>query len=435
VGGFNRNENQIVVTEQERGGNGPVKAPSGPELETPDLHRFPADSGAGTEGGEVRTLEVVDYGRGANVRLPSSDLEAAGFDPPDHNTVVRLGLKEVKSEDIETVFARYNTKDHRAEAYVGDIGGAKGSRYELVEARGVDEGRLVKEFERGKCEHLENVRLEHSGGKMFLNVDERRVELEDYRISTGGSHAMVRGKLEGREGCKIEFDGRKAVVLFGRDYHVEEMKMQGDSLVVGYAQSRNAKYEHRMHLEHLEAPERPSLNQFSDSKMLSHVEMFERPEKAEGTYHFILDRTSQAEIRALLEDAGERGDRAYGMMKAEISERLVPNILESAGWERVKWHPFNNSGKEGADAPGTDWLVRTPDGKAVLMEVKWFENQRDGAKKAAAQVRDDFEENKERLDVEITGAYIAIVGYDEDNKDGKTFRITVLRVLDLENLR
>jgi hypothetical protein len=355
------------------------------------------------------------------------DLEQAGYDPTDHNAIVQLGLRPEGSEEVQTVFARYSARDRRVEAYVGDVGGEKGSRYEVVEAKGVDEDALVRAFERGKCEHLDNVRLEHAGDRMLLNVDGRGVELEGYKTATSGSHLVVRGKLEGRDNCKVEFDGRRASVKFGRDYPVEGMRMAEDELVVKYEQSRNEVHEHRMHLEHLAAPERPSLNQFDKPQMLEHVRVLNRPPRIEGMYQVGLDKPSQDEVRGLLADAPD-----YGVMKAEISERLVPNVLESLGWERVERHPFSSVRKDSAAANGVDWLMRDPDGNMVLVEVKWFEDRRNGIRRAASQVKDDFHANKHNPDLNLKAAYIAIVEYDEESRENTPMKIHVLRVVDKE---
>ena len=408
-------------------GEVPEEVPAA-EVEMPDFHRFPADAQV-EHGEEVRTFEAVDYGKGDVVRIPKSDLGSKGFEPePGENAVVRVSLRDVEGEEVETAFARYNASDRRAEVYVGDIGGEKGSRYELVEARAVDEDRLAREFEKGKCEHLGGVGLVHEEGRMFLAVDERRMELEGHRLSTSGSHVILRGEIEGKESCKIEFDGRAASIKVGRDYHDDGMRVEKDELVIDYVQSKSERHERRVYLKHQEAPERPSLGQFGEPGVRGHVELFERPEKAEGTYHFILDKWMQDEIRDLLAKANERGDRAYGMMKGEISERLTANLLESTGWERVKWHPFDDTGKRGADARGTDWLMRTPDGELVLMEIKWYEDEPDACKKAVVQLEKDFEKHRMELEPDLRGAFIAIVGYDEENPDGKTFRANVLRV-------
>jgi hypothetical protein len=270
---------------------------------------------------------------------------------------------------------------------------------------------------------------------MFVNVDDRRVELEDFRLNTSGANVILRGKLDGEDSCKIEFDGQRASIRFGRDYPVEGMRMEGDELVVRYAQSRSEEHERRIPLEHLQEPDRPSLNQFAKPEMLDHVKMFDYPERVEGMYQFVLDKDSENEIKKLLVDASQRGENDYGMMKAEISERLVPNMLELVGWERIEWHPFNTTEREGADAPGTDWLLRTPDEKVVLTEIKWYENTRDGIKKAKSQVEDDFRDHKDDPHLKLDGAYIAIVDYDEDNRDGRPIRVHVLRVRPKEDLR
>lgn len=432
VGSYNRNDDQALVTKQEQS---PGKARPDSALETPDLHGFPAghEAKAEPEVEEVRTLEAVDYGKGAVLRVPKTDLEEAGFQPEaGQNSIVELGLKNAENEEVETVFARYVASDRRAEAYVGDIGGEKGSRYELVEAREYDEDRFVRDFERGKCEHLQNVGLEHAEDKLFLVVDNRKVELEDYRLSTSGSDAVLRGKIDGDSNCKIGFDGKRASVRFGRDYPVEGMRMDGDDLVVGYAQSRREKHEHRLYLEHLQTPEQPSLNQFGKPEMREHVTMFDHPERVEGMYQFVLDKVTQKEAGTLLDGALERGDNQYGLMKAEISERLVPNLLEFAGWERIEWHPFNESRKEGASANGTDWLLRTPDGKLVLTEVKWWTDIERAEYKGEPQVVKDLDSHQYYKGEKIVGAYVALVYWDVDDSPMKVYLKRVVPRVNLE---
>lgn len=427
---FNQNDNQVVVTEHE-GPEGTGKAQPAPDVETWDFRRFPSGDLVEREE-EVRTFEVVDYGKGGVVRLPKTDLEEAGAElEPGQNKILQVGLRDVESEEVETAFARYNGSDRRAEVYVGDIGGTKGSRCELVEAREVDEDTLVKEFEKGKCEHLQNVTLEHADEKMFLNVDGRRVELEDYRISTSGSHAVLRGKLDGDDRCKVEFDGRRASVMFGRDYPVEGMWMEGDVLAVKYAQSRNMSHEHRMYLEHLESPERPSLSQFDRPEMLEHVKMFDHPERVQGLYQFVLDKEARDEIKTLLRDADRLGDSQHNMMKAEISERVVPNMMELVGWERVERHPFNKSTKEGASANGTDWMMRTPAEKLALIEIKWQGNKENAMRKGESQVARSFDEHRPYKGLEVEAAYIAIVDWTVDEEP---IKIYVKRVRPEESL-
>lgn len=333
------------------------------------------------------------------------------------------------------MFARYDESDRRAEAHVSGIGGEKGDRYEPVSATEYTEDRFVTDFDDNKCEHFENVRLEKEEDRMFVEVDRRRVELEEHRLSTSGHEAVLSGKLGGEADFKVEFDGDRESVRFGRGYPVEGMRVEGDELVVAYSQSRNERHEHRVHLEHLEEPERPSLGQFDEPEMREHVRMVEKPEGVEGLHQFDVDEAAHDEIKKLLADAEERGENEYGHMKAEISERLVPNMLELAGWESIKWHPFNETEKEGSTANGSDWLLRTPDGKVVLAEIKWYENRGEAIRKATTQVADDFKDHQDDPDLKLEGAYIAIMDYNEDNEDDSPVKIHVLRVRTQEELK
>jgi hypothetical protein len=427
IGGYVLSERQIPVTE--------AGAPPKPEpkLETDGLHRIPAEAEVELEA-EPRTLEAVDYGKGVVLRAPKTDLEEAGADlEAGQNAILKLGLKDVKTEEVEPVFARYVASDRRAEAYVGDIGGEEGSRYELVEAEKYDEDGFVKDFERGKCEHLQNARLERIEDKMFVEVDNRRIELQDYRLATSGSHVVMKGKLEGESDCKFEFDGRRASVRFGRDYPVEGMRMEGDDLVVKYAQSKNEKHEHRLHLEHLEAPERPSLSQYGRPEMLEHVKALDHPERVEGLYQFVLDRAVQTEIRRLL-DKEERiaGENARDKLKGDIGEILTANLLELSGWERIKRHPFNDNRKEGVSANGPDWLILTPNQKQVIMETKWWNDSTRAEARASLQVEKDFEHKSKRQELGIVGAYVAIIDWKIDDNPMKIY---VKHVIPKEELK
>lgn len=436
VGGYFPYENQVAVTEQE--------APSGPPLDevrvqTEDLHRIPDDCEveAEPEADEARTLEVVDYGKGATVRVPKTDLERLGFDPDEagEKSIVELQLKDYESEDeeLKTVFARYVSSDRRAEVYVGGIGGEKGDEYEPVRAREYTEERFVRDFDRNKCEHLQNVRLEGEEDRLFVEVDGRKVELEGHRLSTSGHQVMLSGKLGGEADFKVEFDGRKETVRFGRGYPVEGMKMEGDELVVSYAQSRNEKHNHRIYLEHQEAPERPSLKEFGLPEMLEHVKAFDHPDRVEGTYQFILDKAVQKEAGTLLDEAWKRGgDNERDMLKGDVGEVLVPNLLELVGWERIKRHPFNDTRKEGVGANGTDWLLRAPDEKLVMVEVKWWGDSTRAELKGGLQVGKEYDVRRPYQGEEILGAYVATMDWSVDDNAVKVF---VKRIRPEANLR
>lgn len=197
--------------------------------------------------------------------------------------------------------------------------------------------------------------------------------------------------------------------------------MEGDNLLVRYAQSRNEKHERRLYLGHLEMPERPPLNRFDRPEMREHVKALDHPPRIIGAYQFKVDNVVRNEIRVLQDETMKRGKNEGDLMKAEISERLVPNLLELSGWERIKRHPFNETRKEGASANGADWLLRTPDGRVALMEVKWYGDQEDAVRKASSQVADDFRENKQYKGLKIEAAYIGIMDWGVDDHPVKIY--------------
>lgn len=420
---YTRNDGQVLVIEH----TSPGHEKEG-QAETPGLQRL---QGQNEREEEQRVLEAVDYGKGANVRVPMRDLEQAGYGPPDHNAIVQLGLRPIEGDEVEAVYARYNASGRRAEANVGDIGGAKGSKYELAEAKGVDEDKMVRDFERGKCEHLQNVRLEHEGGKMFLNVDGLQVELEGYKMSTGGSHLVLRGKLEGKDDCKLEFDGHRAAVKFGRDYPVEGMRMEGDELVVKYVQSKNEVHEHRQSLDHPDIGDRKlSLGQLDKPEALRLARLLDAPEGTDGVYTFAVDKRLQESVRSILEGAVEEGTRRYGVVKGEVGEGLISNLMNLAGWERIERHPFNETRKVGVTGNGTDHVFRDPDHKLSISESKYWGQIESALKRGEIQVGAYYDRRRKYQGEEIERGYVMAMDW---NLNDDPIRIHVRRVRPVVN--
>lgn len=102
-----RSENQITVTVQEQPERRD-KTSAEPELDTPALRSLPYDSTAsGYKVEEPRVLEAVNYGKGAVLRVPKTDLEKAGFEPEaGENAIVEVKLRNQEAGELETVFVR-----------------------------------------------------------------------------------------------------------------------------------------------------------------------------------------------------------------------------------------------------------------------------------------------------------------------------------------
>ena len=424
-------ESQAAVVEREPNTQGEFSGDE--ELRAkPEAHDSPSFQSEAQPRAELvsgeRVREAVDYGKGVVERFPKTELVDKGFDPDEasKNPIVELRLHDHQdeAEPYKTVFARYVSSDRRAEAYVGGIGGKEGDKFSVAEASEYTEDRFVRDFERNKCEHFENVRLAREEDRLFVEVDNRRVGLEGHRLSASGHRVVLSGKLHGDADFKVEFDGRRESVKFGRGYPVEGLRIEKDELVTRYAQSRSEKHEHRAYLEHLDTS-RPALNQFDKKEMRNQVWVKGNPETDEGTYHYVLGKPAQDEIGALLREPPGLGHREFGLIKAEINERLGPNLLEMSGWERIERHPFSRVRKDGASTNGTDWLVRTPDRDLALMEVKWWEDFSMAEKKGESQVAKDLRDHPHYKGERIVRGYVATT---EWNIDDSPMRIRIKRV-------
>ncbi|MDG6898924.1 MAG: hypothetical protein JRN24_04200, partial [Nitrososphaerota archaeon] len=285
-----------------------------PQLVEPqdlELYEFKLDDiePRGTESGwdqDPRFFEAIEHQRGDMLRLPDSDLEGAGarIGELENREILEVELRDVSDEgaSFRTVFGRYDADNRRAEVYLGSDLDHAGHEFQLEMVESYSEKKIVEDFNEHKCEHLDNVRLELEKEDVFLNVDGRRIPFEDRQLVTNGSEAALKGRI-GDDDFKVSYDGTGSTVRLGRGYVVNEMRTEGDALVVNYSQSRSEKHDHRVYLEHVDEPERPSLGQFDKTAMRDHVREYDHPERIEGEYQFVLDGDAQREIAALLDDA------------------------------------------------------------------------------------------------------------------------------------
>jgi hypothetical protein len=220
-----------------------------------------------------------------------------------------------------------------------------------------------------------------------VEVDGRRVELERHRLSTSGHQAVLSGKLGGGEELKIEFDGKKERVRFGRGYPTEDLHVQGDALVVNYTQSVAEKHNRRIQLESVESEgRRLSMRDLGKPEALALVMQANSPEGNGGIYTFQVDRRLQESVRPILDSAMERGPAAYRTAKGEVGELLIPNLMTLCGWKEVGRHPFNETMKDGVTANDVDHAVWDRDHRLSIIEAKYWGQIDQAIKRGTIQV-------------------------------------------------
>jgi hypothetical protein len=236
----------------------------------------------------------------------------------------------------------------------------------------------------------------------------------------------MRGKMDGEDDCKIEFDGRRVSVRFGRDYPVEGMRAEGDELVVAYAHSRSEKHEHRHLLNTLQADDwGSSLGRLDQPEALKHVRLLEAPEGTDGIYTFGVDRSLQESVRSMFEEALNEGRRRYGTVKGEVGENLISNLLTLANWEAIERHPFNERKKDGVSGNDTDHAFWDPERRLSISESKYWGNVEGSLKRGEIQVGAYYDRQRRYNGREVERAYVMAI---EWNLNDDPIRVHVKRV-------
>nr|WP_276977575.1 hypothetical protein [Ferrimicrobium acidiphilum] len=109
--------------------------------------------------------------------------------------------------------------------------------------RRYDLASFVDDFNGAKGLSLANLRLGTDGSAAWMEVDGRRIQMLDTKLTTFGSMVNLLGTI-GKEGpdIKFEYDGRVAVARFKGHPQIELVQIIGDELQIRYAQSKDEKH-------------------------------------------------------------------------------------------------------------------------------------------------------------------------------------------------
>ena len=192
-------------------------------------------------------MRSIRNSKGVVLRVPRTALEENGFHPGGDGSRELVELRLVWASGghghSETVFANYYPADRRAEVYLGRLGSAEACQFKVNGTKRYDLACFVEDFNDAKGLNLANLRLGTDGRTAWMEVDGRRIEILDSKLTTFGSMVNLLGTI-GKEGpdIKFEYDGRVAVARFKGHPQIELVQIIGDELQIRYAQSKDEKH-------------------------------------------------------------------------------------------------------------------------------------------------------------------------------------------------
>ena len=199
-------------------------------------------------------MRPIRNSKGLVLRVPRTALEENGFHPNGAGSRELVELRLVWTSGghghSETVFANYYPADRRAEVYLGRLGSAEACQFKVNGTKRYDLECFVDDFNDAKGLSLANLRLGTDGRATWMEVDGRRIEILDGKLSTFGSMVNLLGTI-GKEGpdIKFEYDGRVAVARFKGHPQIELVQISGDELEIRYAQSKDEKHTYSVKMQ------------------------------------------------------------------------------------------------------------------------------------------------------------------------------------------
>ena len=366
---------------------------------------------------EKRKFTVVAGRHGPKVNLSEPALKGPGV-PTAESGVVELRVKK-PSESVRRVYARWDPVWGSMELHLGSAGFAVGDEVEVVGGRRYDVKTFVEDYRAHRMRELANFELELENGTLAAEVDEKRVTVERHWLTAHGLKVALKLELgRDRKLVKVVFDGGSVEARLGNSDSILELGAAEGGADVRYLRRAGQTYVMRL-------TEKPSPTAFDHLGWLAgKVRVVERPPGLQGIYGL-----EMSEVRGWVREKlnGTRKDSAYVRLRGDIGEEIVKNALRDLRVELLYDHPWSAlPPRSGSLRHGPDLMARCLDsGRAVYIEVKWWEDVFEAFKRGSERVRQYVRSTPTWKSTKLDGGYIAAL----DWKLTRTARLWVERVV------
>lgn len=370
---------------------------------------------------EKREHNVEITSHGPTIRIYKTTMELAGLkseNVPKQNEIIEFQGKNLARPDLPIVrcFATYRYRDRAGSAEVdlrvGRLGAKPKDVFEFYKIARFTMNNYVEEFKLHRPRAIENMKLAFHERKLMMDVDGKKFQLREPRLTTNKLQVVLRAKVDKSDKeIKLWFDGEKITPRFLQNWPIHSFKAYDYGLEISYSMSRNDARTFR--LKH---------DKFDRRFLIDRVTFLPTPKNSMEPYRFEVAPELQECIRFRV--LAERDPYHYRYEKGDISEEVQRYLLARTGlWDEAAYHPFDKTWRtHESRKTGPDSLQRSRlSGELFYFEFKWDQNVEDAHSSASRQDMKYLKAYPTYEGEKVKGAYTGILDWDVTKQFGKFY--------------
>ncbi|HXW37275.1 MAG TPA: hypothetical protein VEJ36_05180 [Nitrososphaerales archaeon] len=380
--------------------------------ENPHLYVFPEASVGNLEAGrkyelkveavvEKRKFEVLASTRGPCIRLGKQVLDGLGV-RTEMTSVVELVLRKNNGTD-RRVFGRWEPNWGFLQLYLKSAGYQPGETVELVRGRNYSADDFVRDVANEDsstglglaCDEVPSIR-----------VGEAKLPIGNYRLVTHGLKASLQTSVGyGSQCLRLGYDGQILETKLGNSDRVIGAYVQDDCVKIRYKRTKNLAHVRSLQLATPKAAVIPDW-------LIGGLEVLSSPRTPEGVYSLRTEVAAGENARMKINRT--RNMAECNNVRGDLAEDVVRVLGTRMGFDRMIDHPLAPRRVDSESRRrGPDFLVHEPTvDRWCYIEVKWWQDLTRATKVAFRQVRRYLVMYPEVDDIEVEGAYIAILDWN-----------------------
>jgi len=162
------------------------------------------------------------------ITISKRALESAGivFESQRGNRVIEFEMQNLSRQDhsSERYFGTYVDSQKSTRLYVGESGSKVGDRFALIRADENTFANFAKDFNSHPTKETQNVRLSVDDGKLEMQVDGRKFQLNDCRLTTYHLEVGLSARIQQGREIRLWFDGNGIRAVYDSKYKIHRFQ-------------------------------------------------------------------------------------------------------------------------------------------------------------------------------------------------------------------
>jgi hypothetical protein len=348
------------------------------------------------------------------VTISKRSLESAGiiFECKSQSRLIEFEMRNLSRKESlpERCFGTYFDSQKSVRLYVGQWQAKAGDRYMMIRADDHTLGCFATEFNSHPAKETQNVKLNVDGGELEMQVDGKKFQPIECKLTTYHLQVGLRVKFHEGRGVRLWFDGQRIRLVYDSKFRIHGFQASDAGLRMLYESKSGQVSSKYLSSNGMKGPEHPRLDR---ETMMAKLVLTSAPQSIEGMRHFEADPILCQSIVDLLRLATANG--TYRSEKGRLGENLVSIILAQEGWTVVRMHPFAKSERaDGSYIQGPDCLVQDKSSRYFLLECKWPKEFDGSFQGALGQLSTTYSEVrvKEKIKEPISGVLIGLLDWE-----------------------